>query len=55
MLTFLRNSMLMTLSAPRIDVDSVLTAAQYTVSFVRAVGQEASPSKCVSLGTSEGC
>ena len=29
------------------DVDSVLTAAQYTVSYVRAVGQEASPSKCV--------
>ena len=34
-------------------VDSVLTAAQYTVSFVRAVGQEASPSKCVLLGTSK--
>ena len=35
------------------DVDSVLTAAQYTVSFVRAVGQEASPSKCVFLSTSK--
>ena len=35
------------------DVDSVLTAAQYTVSFVRAVGQEASPSKCVLLSTSK--
>ena len=29
------------------DVDSVLAAAQYTVSYVHAVGQEASPSKCV--------
>ena len=29
------------------SVDSVLAAAQYTVSYVRAVGQEASPSKCV--------
>ena len=35
------------------DVDSVLTAAQYTVSYVRAVGQEASPSKCVLLSTSK--
>ena len=29
------------------SVDSVLAAAQYTVSYVHAVGQEASPSKCV--------
>ena len=35
------------------NVDSVLTAAQYTVSYVRAVGQEASPSKCVLLSTSK--
>ena len=35
------------------DVDNVLAAAQYTVSFVRAVGQEASPSKCVLLSTSK--
>ena len=35
------------------DVESVLTAAQYTVSYVRAVGQEASPSKCVLLSTSK--
>ena len=35
------------------DVDSVLAAAQYTVSYVHAVGQEASPSKCVSLSTSK--
>ena len=34
------------------DVDSLLTVAQYTVSFVRAVGQEASPSKCVLLSIS---
>ena len=31
------------------SVDSVLAAAQYTVSYVHAVGQEASPSKCVLL------
>ena len=35
------------------SVDSVLAAAQYTVSYVHAVGQEASPSKCVSLSTSK--
>ena len=35
------------------DVDSVLAAAQYTVSHVHAVGQEASPSKCVLLCTSK--
>ena len=35
------------------NVDSVLAAAQYTVSYVRAVGQEASPSKCVLLRTSK--
>ena len=35
------------------DVDSVLTAAQFSVSIVRAVGQEASPSKCVLLSTSK--
>ena len=35
------------------SVDAVLTAAQYTVSYVRAVGQEASPSKCVLLSTSK--
>ena len=34
------------------SVDAVLQAAQYTVSYVRAVGQEASPSKCVLLSTS---
>ena len=34
------------------SVDSLLEAAQYTVSYVRAVGQEASPSKCVLLSTS---
>ena len=33
------------------SVDSLLAAAQYTVSYVRAVGQEASPSKCVLLST----
>ena len=35
------------------SVDSVLSAAQYTVSHVHAVGQEASPSKCVLLSTSK--
>ena len=35
------------------DVDSVLVAAQYTVSYVHAVGQEASPGKCVLLSTSK--
>ena len=35
------------------NVDSVLVAAQCTVSYVHAVGQEASPSKCVLLSTSE--
>ena len=35
------------------DVDSVLAAAQYTVSYVHVVGQEASPSKCVLLSTSK--
>ena len=35
------------------DVDSVLAAAQYNVSYVHAVGQEASPSKCVLLSTSK--
>ena len=30
-----------------------MAAAQYTVSYVHAVGQEASPSKCVLLGTSK--
>ena len=35
------------------NVDSVLAAAQNTVSFVHAVGQEASPSKCVLLSTSK--
>ena len=34
-------------------VDSVFAAAQYTVSYVHAVGQEASPSKCVLLSTSK--
>ena len=29
------------------DVDSLLAAARYTMSFVKVVGQEASPSKCV--------
>ena len=35
------------------SVDSVLAAAQYTVSYVHAVGQEASPRKCVLLSTSQ--
>ena len=35
------------------SVDSVLAAAQYTLSYVHAVGQEASPSKCVLLSTSK--
>ncbi len=35
------------------SVDCVLAAAQYTVSYVHAVGQEASPSKCVLLSTSK--
>ena len=35
------------------SVDSVLAAAQYTVSYVHAVGQEASPGKCVLLSTSK--
>ena len=35
------------------SVDSVLAAAQNTVSYVHAVGQEASPSKCVLLSTSK--
>ena len=35
------------------SVDSLLDAAQYTVSYVRAVGQEASFSKCVLLSTSK--
>ena len=33
------------------DVDTLLAAAQYTVSHVKVVGQEASPSKCVLLCT----
>ena len=53
MLLFPLNSMLTILSVPpKYNVDSVLEAAQYTVSYVRAVGQEASPSKCVLLSTS---
>ena len=35
------------------NVDSLLAAAQYTVSYVKVVGQEASPSKCVLLSTSK--
>ena len=35
------------------NVDSVLAAARYTVSYVHAVGQEAFPSKCVLLSTSK--
>ncbi len=35
------------------NVDSVFAAAQYTVSHVHAVGQEASRSKCVLLSTSK--
>ena len=35
------------------DVDSVLAAAQFTVPYVHAVGQEASPGKCVLLSTSK--
>ena len=34
--------------------DSVLAAARYTVFYVHAVGQEASPCKCVLLSTSQG-
>ena len=35
------------------DVDSVLAAAQYTESHVRAVGQEVCPSECVLLSKSK--
>ena len=35
------------------NVDSVLAASQYTVSYVHAVGQEASPCLCVLLSTSK--
>ena len=35
------------------NVDSVLTATQYTVLYVRAVNQEVSPSKCVLFSTSK--
>ena len=35
------------------SVESVLAAAQFSVSYVHAVGQEASPSKCVLLSTSK--
>ena len=35
------------------DVDTLLAVAQYTVPFVKVVGQKASPSKCVLLGTSK--
>ena len=31
------------------DVDDLLAAAQYTVSYVKVVGQEASPTKCILL------
>ena len=34
------------------NVDSLLAAARHTVSFVKVVGQEATPSKCVLLCTS---
>ena len=53
MLPFLLNFMLITLSEPLMMWILSLAAAQYTVSFVRAVGQEASPSKCVLLSTSK--
>ena len=35
------------------NVDTLLAAAQYTVPYVKVVGQEASPSKCVLLSTSK--
>ena len=35
------------------NVETLLAAAQYTVSYVKAVEQEASPSKCVLLSTSK--
>ena len=35
------------------DVDDLLAAAQYTVSYVKVVGQEASPRKCILLSTSK--
>ena len=35
------------------NVDSLLVAAQYTVSYVRVVGQKVSPCKCVFLSTSK--
>ena len=41
------NSMLTISKCTSYSVDFVLAAAQYTVSYVRVVGQEASPSKCV--------
>ena len=34
------------------DVSNLLVAAQHTVSYVKVVGQEASPSNCVLLSTS---
>ena len=54
LLVFLLSSMLIIyLKCTSYNVDSVLAAAQYTVSYVHAVGQEASPSKCVLLSTSK--
>ena len=47
------NSKLIISNAPQKSVDSLLDAAQYTVSYVRVVGQKASPSKCVLLSTSK--
>ena len=35
------------------DVETLLASAQYTVSYVKVVGQQASPSKRVLLGTSK--
>ena len=47
LLVSLLNSMLIISSVFFYNVDSVLAAAQFSVSYVHAVGQEASPSKCV--------
>ena len=41
-----------TSNAPPKNVDSLLAAARHLVSYVKVVGQEASPSKCVLLSTS---
>ena len=50
----LRSSMLIILSAPLKDRKTLLAAARFTDQYIRAVGQEASPSKCVLLSTCKG-